>query len=109
VIAAVTLGILAVTLAGCEMLTGFWGDISGRYTFHGVEYLSQDFTLIEEGDELWRLTEGEGQMTLNMTTVTTDFETGEDTEQQCLVTITSQTNGLILLETAVTPEDIGFE
>jgi hypothetical protein len=74
-----------------------------------VEYLSQDFTLIEEGDELWRLTEGEGQMTLNMTTVTTDFETGEDTEQQCFVTITSQTNGLVLLETAVTPEDIGFE
>jgi hypothetical protein len=48
-------------------------------------------------------------MTVNVTTVTTDFDTGEDTEQQCLVTIASATNGLVLLETAVTPEDIGLE
>jgi hypothetical protein len=109
VVVVIAVALLGLALAGCEMLTGFWGDISGRYVFRRVEYLSQDFTLIEEGDELWRLTNGEGQVTLNLTTVTTDFDTGEDTERQCQATVSSATDGLVLLENAVTTEDLGLE
>ena len=101
-IAALALGL---SLAGCEMMTDFWGDISGRYTFHRLEYLSEDFSLIEDNEDLWRLSQGEGVMTLDLTTLVTSLE-GEEEQRRCEANLTVATGALIKLQNAVAPEDI---
>jgi hypothetical protein len=70
--------ILISSLAGCEMITGSCGDISGQYVFHRPEVLSEDYTLIEEGEDPWRLSEGEGVMTLDLTSLVTSLEGEEE-------------------------------
>jgi hypothetical protein len=97
--------VASLSLAGCEMITDFWGDITGRYVFHGLEYLSEDFSLIEEGEDLWLLSEGEGVMTLDLTTLVTTLE-GEEEQRRCVANLTIATDGIVKLEDAVTPEEI---
>ena len=101
-LALVIIGLLP-QLAACDLKFDVWGDFGGEYTFRRLEYLPEDYAPITDQQDLWRLTDGEGQMVFNLT-----FEVGEgETVEQssCVVTNTVKTDLLIQADGSVGPQD----
>jgi len=107
VLLALAIVSLIPQLAACDLKFDVWGDFGGEYTFRRLSYLPEDYAPITDQQDLWRLTEGEGQMVFNLT-----FKTGvgESTEESaCVVTNTVKTDLLIQADGSVTPEDFNLE
>jgi hypothetical protein len=95
--------VLAPQLAACDFDLDFWGTISGQYSFRKLAYLPEDFAPILDQRELWRLTEGEGTMVLDLTV---KMKVDEGTEEAaCLVTNSVKTDLLILAKGAISPAE----
>jgi hypothetical protein len=107
VLLALVIVSLLPQLAACDLKFDIWGDITGQYTFRRLSYLPEDYAPITDQKDLWRLTEGEGEMVFDLT-----FRTGvgESTEESaCVLTNTIKTDLLIQADGSVTPEDLNLE
>ena len=107
VLLALVIVSLLPQLAACDMKFDVWGDFGGEYTFRRLEYLPEDYAPITDQQDLWRLTDGEGQMVFNLTFMVGEGEAVE--QSSCVVTNTVKTDLLIQADGAVGPEDFNPE
>jgi pSer/pThr/pTyr-binding forkhead associated (FHA) protein len=99
---------MTLSLSSCDLTLDLYGDLRGEYTFKKLTYADENFSAEREGPDIWRLSEGKGTITADITLIVGTSEE-EPEEERCKTTFSVDGDLLIKEDGAFSATDLNFE